>query len=139
MDAHSSAEQSSNDIVPIGRPLPGSDVRILDAEGRAVPPGTQGELWLLGAQVASGYWENPSRTRAAFVEQGDAGVAYRTGDLAMLNSQGNYLFCGRADAQIQVDGHRVELGEVEHHLRAFLEGAAAAAAPVRTADGRQEP
>ena len=56
----------------------------------------------------------------------------------MINAHGNYLFCGRADAQIQVDGHRVELGEVEHHLRAFLDGAAAAAAPVRTADGRQE-
>jgi acyl-coenzyme A synthetase/AMP-(fatty) acid ligase len=48
------------------------------------------------------------------------------------------LFCGRTDAQIQVDGHRVELGEVEHHLRFFLDGLAVAAAPLRTEDGRQE-
>lgn len=137
-DAQSSAEQSINDVVPIGRPLPGTEVRVLDDGGMAVPADTQGELCLMGAQVATGYWRDPIRTRAAFMEQGSEGVAYRTGDLAMINAHGNYLFCGRADAQIQVDGHRVELGEVEHHLRAFLDGAAAAAAPVRTADGRQE-
>ena len=138
-DARSSAEQSINDVVPIGRPLPGTEVRVLDAGGMAVPADTQGELCLIGCPSGNGVLEGSGiRTRAAFMEQGSEGIAYRTGDLAMINAHGNYLFCGRADAQIQVDGHRVELGEVEHHLRAFLDGAAAAAAPVRTADGRQE-
>jgi amino acid adenylation domain-containing protein len=137
-DASSSAQQSVNDIVPIGRPLPGTSVRLVDAAGATVPAGTQGDLWLMGAQVANGYWRDPGRSRAAFVSDGSGGVAYRTGDLALINAQGNYVFCGRADGQIQVDGHRVELGEVEHHLRAFLDGAAVAAAPFRTADGRQE-
>jgi acyl-coenzyme A synthetase/AMP-(fatty) acid ligase len=113
-------------------------VRILDASGADVPTGTQGELCLMGAQVATGYWRDPVRTRAAFMQVENSGIAYRTGDLAMINAHGNYLFGGRADAQIQVDGHRVELGEVEHHLRIFLDGAAVAAVPFRTEDGRQE-
>jgi amino acid adenylation domain-containing protein len=137
-DARSSAEQSRNDIVPIGRPLAGTVLRVVDDRGMPVPAGTQGELCLSGPQVATGYWRDPVRSRAVFVDTGGDGVAYRTGDLAMVNAQGNYLFRGRADAQIQVDGHRVELGEVEHHLRSFLDGAAVAAAPFRTPDGRQE-
>lgn len=137
-DVQSSLEQSINDVVPIGRPLQGTTVRIFDASGVAVPTGTQGELCLMGAQVATEYWRDPARTRAAFMQVENAGIAYRTGDLAMINAHGNYLFGGRADAQIQVDGHRVELGEVEHHLRTFLDGAAVAAVPFRTEDGRQE-
>jgi D-alanine--poly(phosphoribitol) ligase subunit 1 len=137
-DARSSAEQSSNDIVPIGRPLASTSLRIVDEHGATVPDGGQGELCLLGEQVATGYWQDPVRSKAVFMETGADGMAYRTGDLAMVNSQGNYLFRGRADAQIQVDGHRVELGEVEHHLRSCLDGAAAAAVPLRTPDGRQE-
>lgn len=137
-DERSSAEQSSNDVVPIGRPLAGTSLRIADDRGLAVAAGTQGELWLLGTQVATGYWQDPIRSQASFVDAGTEGLAYRTGDLAVVNAAGNYLFCGRADAQVQVDGHRVELGEVEHHLRSFLDGVAVAAAPLRTADGRQE-
>jgi D-alanine--poly(phosphoribitol) ligase subunit 1 len=133
-----SAEQSVNDVVPIGKPLVGTSLRIVDAHSAAVPDGAQGELCLLGEQLASGYWRDAERSRAAFVAAADGQVAYRTGDLALRNSFGNYVYCGRADAQIQVDGHRVELGEVEHHLRSFLEGVAVAAAPVRTEDGRQE-
>jgi D-alanine--poly(phosphoribitol) ligase subunit 1 len=132
-----SAEQSVNDVVPIGKPLAGTSLRIVDENGTRVADGAQGELCLLGAQVASGYWRDPQRSSAVFID-GAEGFAYRTGDLAFRNTRGNYIYCGRVDAQIQIDGHRVELAEVEHHLRSFLDGVAVAAAPLRTEDGRQE-
>ena len=91
--------------------------------------------------MTTGYWRDSERTAAAFVDVGVDGTAqrgYRTGDLAILNDRGNFLYCGRADSQIQVDGHRVELGEVEHQARSFLDGAGVAAVPIRTDDGRQE-
>jgi amino acid adenylation domain-containing protein len=138
-DVEESAAQSVNDIVPIGRPLAGTSLLILDDAGKLAAPGTQGELCLMGEQLAAGYWRDPERSEAAFISApGDGGLAYRTGDLAFVNEQGNYIYCGRSDAQIQVDGHRVELAEVEYYLRMFSDGTAAATAPFRTADGRQE-
>jgi D-alanine--poly(phosphoribitol) ligase subunit 1 len=137
-DEPASAEQSLNDIVPIGRPLQGTSVQIVDERGAAVADGHPGELCLLGEQVSNGYWQDPLRSGAAFIPAGSNGLAYRTGDIALRNAHGNYVYCGRADAQIQVDGHRVELGEVEHYLRWFFDGAAVAAAPFHTEDGRQE-
>ncbi len=136
-----SAEQSVNDIVPIGQCISGTQAVILDAAGRPVAAGERGELALLGTQLAAGYWRDAEQTAAAFITVRD-GVesrpAYRTGDICFMNESGNYIYCGRADFQVQVDGHRVELAEVEHHLRAYLEGGNAAAVPIKAADGRQE-
>jgi hybrid polyketide synthase/nonribosomal peptide synthetase FtdB len=110
-------------IVPIGRPFPGSALYILDEHGEPVPPGVPGELWVGGAGVATGYVGDPEQTARRFVtrtlsrEPGAAPVRlYRTGDLARWDSQGCVHLLGRADSQIKVRGHRVEIGEIESQL-----------------------
>jgi len=106
--------------VPIGRPFEGVAVRIADAQGRVVPPGVVGEIYLGGPQVALGYLGRPSLTAERFSADpaGTGTRAYRTGDLGWLDSAGLIHYAGRADDQVKVSGHRVELGEVESVLAA---------------------
>ena len=135
-----SESQSVNGVVPIGIPMSGMDMKVVDAAGGIVEAGEQGELCLLGAQVASEYWNDPERTAAAFfdLEIGDERFpAYRTGDIAFVNDLGNYIYCGRLDSQVQIDGHRVELAEVEHCAREHVRCAVVASA-FQADDGRQE-
>lgn len=102
---------------PIGRPLPGRRVYVLDEQQRAVPDGETGELYVGGRGLALGYWKLPDVTSRAFppdpfADSPDARM-YRTGDLARRQSDGNLDFLGRADEQLSVRGQRVERGEVE--------------------------
>lgn len=105
--------------VPIGSPLPDMDARIVDAESLSeVVPGEIGELLMAGPQLTRGYWKNRDATERAFVRLagGDA-VYYRTGDRVRRPIGDEPLtFMGRADHQIKVYGHRVELAEVESTL-----------------------
>ncbi len=136
-----SARQSINGVVPIGSAIGETVLVIVDQDDRPAARGQQGELCLIGPQLTTGYWRDPERTAEAFLEvdvEGRRARAYRTGDLARLNDEGSFLYCGRADFQIQVDGHRVELAEVEFHAREFVAGEDVAAVPTRTDDGRQE-
>jgi len=95
----------------IGRPLPGFDHRIVDADLTEVPSGEIGELLLSGPQVATGYFRDPEQTRARMIRVADR-LWYRTGDLVMETS-GELAYVGRADGQVQLRGFRVETGEVE--------------------------
>lgn len=103
------------DVAPIGRPLPGVRVAVVDRNGREVPVGVVGELVVQGATVARGYHEHPELTAAAF---GPDGGRYATGDLARRLADGTVVFVGRRDDQVKVRGFRVELGEVDAALRA---------------------
>jgi natural product biosynthesis luciferase-like monooxygenase protein/FkbM family methyltransferase len=111
--------------VPVGRPLANNTVRLLDRRLRQVPPGMPGEVWLGGDGVASGYWRRPDLTAERFLpdpfaplEDNTPGARmYRTGDLARWLPDGTLDFLGRADHQVKVRGHRIELGEVEAALR----------------------
>jgi len=108
--------------VPVGRPLANNTVRLLDRRLRQVPPGMPGEVWLGGDGVAAGYWRRPDLTAGRFLPDPFVGTPgarmYRTGDLARWQPDGTLDFLGRADHQVKVRGHRIELGEVEAALRA---------------------
>jgi len=115
--------------VPIGRPTPGTVVRILDRHGRLVPPGITGELHLGGPGLALGYLGRPELTAERFVADpyGAAGERlYRTGDLARFRPDGTIDYMGRDDEQIKLYGYRIEPGEVEAALRAHPDVAHAA-------------
>ena len=102
----------------IGRPLPGALVRLLDRDGRAVPVGVAGEIWVGGLGVTRGYWRRPALTAARYAPLDGAARCYRTGDLARFLPDGCLQFVGRLDQQVKVRGFRVEPGEIEAALAA---------------------
>ena len=107
---------SPTEPIPIGTACPGEELLVLDAAGRELPPGREGDLYIGGVGVTTGYWRDEERTRQAFVPDprpGRDGVLYRTGDLARVDCDGLFFFLGRRDSQIKSRGHRIELGEVE--------------------------
>jgi D-alanine--poly(phosphoribitol) ligase subunit 1 len=130
--------ESVNGIVPIGEAMPGTQTYVVDDTGTPCKAGERGELCLGGDQVMSGYWKDPVRTAEAFVDisiDGKTVSAYRTGDISYVNENGQLIFCGRKDSQVKLDGHRVELGEVEHFAHLFLGTPNAAAILEKDATG----
>ncbi len=100
--------------LPIGRPVAGTKVFVLDRNARLVPPGGIGELYAAGAGMADGYLGDETETGKRFGHfSPDVGERlYRTGDLVRLDPDGDVLFLGRADKQIKLDGHRIETEEI---------------------------
>lgn len=119
--------------IPIGRAIAGAGVRVVD-DGAEAPPGVLGELYVSGFGVTRGYLGRPADTAAAFRPDPHThgGRRYRTGDRARRLPGGDLMFAGRADRQVKIRGHRVELGEVEHVLAAHpaVRQAAAEAQPL---------
>ncbi|MGE5514810.1 MAG: amino acid adenylation domain-containing protein [Bacteroidota bacterium] len=107
--------------VPIGRPLPGTRIAILDRDGNAVPEGVIGELHVGGSRLAQGYHNRPDLTAQCFVRLASGKRMYRTGDLASFlpGGKGAVAFHGRVDHQVKIRGFRVELSEVEAALGDF--------------------
>ncbi len=121
--------------VPLGRPLPGVRLHVLDRWMRPVPIGVHGELFVGGPTVARGYLDRPDATAERFLPDpwapAPGGRLYRTGDRVRLLPDGEIEFLGRVDHQVKVRGHRVEPGEVEAALAAHaaVEAAAVVARP----------
>lgn len=102
--------------LPIGKPKPGSNALVLDAQQRLMPIGVAGELYLGGPMLAAGYVNLPQETAERFVEGEFAGTyqrMYRSGDLARWNADGQLEFLGRIDRQVKIRGFRIELGDIE--------------------------
>jgi amino acid adenylation domain-containing protein len=117
-DGERSREESRLGVVPIGRPTPGMSAVVVDEELREVGEEEEGELLVAGPQVALGYLDDQERTRSAFVVPPTmTKTHYRTGDRVVRGSDGVLHYLGRLDQQVQVHGHRVELGEIESEIR----------------------
>ncbi|MFI5830200.1 amino acid adenylation domain-containing protein [Streptomyces sp. NPDC051578] len=119
------------DAPHIGSVLPGLRMRVLDEKLNPVAEGDSGELYLAGPRVGRGYRRRPGLTAERFVADcgeaaGYGGRMYRTGDLVRLLPGGRLAYLGRADGQVKLRGHRIELPEIEAALTAMPEIAEAA-------------
>ena len=105
------------DVVAIGTALPGNQAAVIDEQGRLQDDGIPGELVIAGDQLADGYLGADELTAARFPVRGGKRW-YRTGDMALREGGGRFHCLGRLDNQVKVLGYRVELEEIDAHLRA---------------------
>ena len=111
--------------IPIGRPLDNMRLYIVDPQGRRLPVGAAGELWVSGPQVSRGYLNRPEKTAEVYIDnpfeapEGAYSRVYRTGDIVRYLPDGNIQFVGRRDGQVKIRGFRIELKEVEAVIREF--------------------
>jgi D-alanine--poly(phosphoribitol) ligase subunit 1 len=124
-NAPGSSRKELRGIISIGKDFGTSRVQVLGADGEPAGSGQAGELLVAGEQVSPGYWKNPGLNSQAFTELETNGKRlryYRTGDMVQVDEEGDVMFIGRNDDQVQVRGYRVELWEIESLARSFLEG-----------------
>lgn len=110
------ARPLSDGTYPIGTPVRGSRILLLDDRGQPVPAGEVGEICILGGGVAAGYINRPAADTPAFTTTPEGEALYHSGDLARLLPDGNLAFLHRQDQQVMIRGKRVEPEEVENVL-----------------------
>ncbi len=125
--------------VPLGKPLPNTQIFVLDEQLKPVPIGVPGELYIGGACLARGYLYRPELTQEKFIQNPFVNFQlatgkfsqriYKTGDLVRYLADGNLEFLGRVDNQIKIRGFRIELGEIEASLKEHLQVQAAVVIP----------
>jgi non-ribosomal peptide synthetase component F len=117
-------QQLVNGLCPIGQNLKTIQIQIVNEKGDRVQKGERGELWIGGPQIFHGYVNLEEKTNEVlFVEKEIRW--YKTGDIVFQNEFDKIMYVNRKDNQVQINGYRVELGEVEHHLRNCLTSDAA--------------
>ena len=103
--------------LPIGKACENTRIVIINDENKRAEAGEKGELCVIGAGVALGYWNNPDQTNKVFVQNPlnhkYNEILYKTGDIAYIDERGLIMYSGRKDHQIKIKGNRVELGEIE--------------------------
>jgi benzoate-CoA ligase family protein len=124
------------DVVPgtLGRPVPGFEIKLCDADGREVEQGEVGALWVKGQSRAIGYWRQMDDTMRAF-----RGEWYVSGDMLRRNADGTFVYCGRADDMLKVSGKWLAPGELENCLVSHPAVREVAVVGVRNAEGLVKP
>ncbi|MGQ0734995.1 MAG: benzoate-CoA ligase family protein [Acidobacteriota bacterium] len=123
-------------VVPgtLGQAVDGFDVKLCDEDGREVPEGEVGTLWVRGDSRAIGYWHRHEDTCRAF-----QGEWYVSGDMLRRNPDGTFVYCGRADDMLKVSGKWLSPGELENCLLQHVSVKEVAVVGVKTADGLIKP
>ncbi|MEG1500357.1 MAG: SDR family oxidoreductase, partial [Clostridiales bacterium] len=134
------ADLARDEQVHIGKPLQNCRIYALDESGQMVMPTALGDLYLAGDCLAEGYMGREDLTAKAFVPDPffPGHIMYRSGDIGRLRTDGNWDFLGRSDAQIKINGQRVELTEITGAMLNWQNIDQAIAVPIKNADGSTE-
>jgi D-alanine--poly(phosphoribitol) ligase subunit 1 len=133
--------KTHNGVLSIGKAMKGNFTVVVDEQNRLLPYGNTGQLCLAGMQLTPGYWHNEEKNKEVFFTAQHNGLQtrfYKTGDLCYVDEEGDILYIGRSDNQIKVQGFRVELSEIEFHVKAFLGKLNAVAVAITDALGNTE-
>lgn len=122
---------NDNELLPIGKACKNTELLVFDEKMNLITkPNIKGELYVRGAGLSVGYYNDADKTKAAFIQnplqKAYEEKIYKTGDIAAYNEYGELVCYGRVDAQIKLNGHRIELGEIEAALNAHKDIARAA-------------
>ncbi|MBX7222932.1 MAG: amino acid adenylation domain-containing protein [Blastocatellia bacterium] len=112
MNRHS---RLAGNLVPVGFPVPETEIVVVNRDGDAVAPLAVGEIVVRSPFVALGYWQRPDLTEKAFADDPErvGWRRYRTGDMGRFQPCGTLEFMGRRDSQVKIRGQRIELSEIE--------------------------
>jgi amino acid adenylation domain-containing protein len=124
--------------IPVGTPVPGTEVLVIDAGGQPCQPGQPGEVCIAGTGLAVGYLARPELTREKFPVLdlgGEPRRVYRSGDAGVLDHDGVLHYLGRQDQQIKMTGYRIELAEIEQAARRLTGVRDCVVLPVTASDG----
>jgi len=117
-----------NGMLSIGKAFSGIDFLILKEDDSVADVSEKGEFCISGSQVMHGYWKNIEKTQEVFIQK-DGKKYYRTGDVCYIDSEGDIMYCGRKDHQVQINGFRVELSEIEHYAKQIHKNGASVVIP----------
>lgn len=123
--------------IPYGFPLTNQRYHVLDDLRRNCPDWVSGDLYIAGIGLSHGYWNDPKKTQQSFLHDSNGERLYRTGDRARYWPDGTLEFLGRLDFQVKINGHRVELGEIDAAL-ARVNGVSQAISDVRCLGGQKQ-
>lgn len=113
-------EFADDEVIPVGFPFKNTEILLLKEDNTLAKDGEQGEICIRGTSVTLGYYNNPEKTKEAYVQNplntAYPEIIYRTGDIGHINEYGELVFHSRKDFQIKHMGHRIELGEIEANV-----------------------
>lgn len=115
---HTDFNKTHHGTVCIGKPFGSNKALVINECNEQITNNTQGELCLFGNQITNQYHNNIEKSKQAFIKINNK-LVYKTGDLVYQDVDGDFIFCGRIDNQVQIQGYRVELSEIENTAREF--------------------
>jgi acyl-coenzyme A synthetase/AMP-(fatty) acid ligase/thioesterase domain-containing protein/acyl carrier protein len=104
--------------LPVGAPVPGTQLAIIGEDGSEQPPGVTGLVHVRARHLADGYHKNPAKTEGVYWQEADGTKVLNTGDLGHVDGEGRLVLVGRADDQVKIRGYSVRYSEIEAELRA---------------------